>query len=572
MKTIYIFCFFLCSLQTFAQTNEDRFQWSFNTGGGRNSVNRIRYDSQGNLLMLGNFNDIGKIGGTVYGTQNTNLFSTQYLAKRTPAGVITIYTIRAKVLGGFGFNYMDFNLDANDNVFLVGSKEENATPMDWGNGISITGGGYFITKFNNQGIAQWSHVVPDSPVSNSFNTPGIGCLPNGDVIFGGHAFNSPLWLYKYASDGTYIATKTYSITGANTYSFEGSINGLNFDANGNSYFFIDTYGVTSLTINGTDVINTNNTNSYNSFILNFNSNGDKKEFFLLKGRIEDLAVDKNSGNVFYKTYITDTTNTAPFNQITLALGFLYKGVVLLNNLNQYIKHSTFLFFGDPPIYPGLAYSICPLSSETYVYGLKHSVNSSTIITMGSQSYTMPQTEDRYFYIESDSNLNNKNFVTAPTLSTSSSLDDVLLANYNSKVAVSGRFAKAQNPTISINGTTLTACDVDTTYGTRYPSFAGTESDIFYAEYVRPEFSLSTNETIAITNEVVVYPNPSSGIVNFKSKNNQSLGNMEVYDALGRTVLEITTTDFETTITLERGLYFVSIKNENGTTNKKVIIN
>lgn len=100
--------------------------------------------------------------------------------------------------------------------------------------------------------------------------------------------------------------------------------------------------------------------------------------------------------------------------------------------------------------------------------------------------------------------------------------------------------------------------------------AGTNLDInasveiwrFFNKYTLSMLT-SIDENEAFTNSLSIYPNPANSVLNFKSENESDL-TVEITDVLGKVVL------FEKTITnsvsiekLNTGIYFVTVKTQNG---------
>jgi len=87
--------------------------------------------------------------------------------------------------------------------------------------------------------------------------------------------------------------------------------------------------------------------------------------------------------------------------------------------------------------------------------------------------------------------------------------------------------------------------------------------------------LATDRVSSIEEEISIFPNPSSGIVNVKSLNNLGPANLEIYDVNGRKVYskkENISGTFSLKLTnLSDGLYILNIKGDNFRVNKKILI-
>jgi len=91
-------------------------------------------------------------------------------------------------------------------------------------------------------------------------------------------------------------------------------------------------------------------------------------------------------------------------------------------------------------------------------------------------------------------------------------------------------------------------------------------------------TVGEKELINLADQFVVYPNPTSGIINIKSVNNESLNlkKLTLLNAIGQTVFSETNVDKNSTIRLNlthlpKGLYFLNILSEQGEVIKKINI-
>ena len=576
MKTKITILFLLITASFFAQSNENKFNWAFNTGGGSNFVERIKYNSQGDLIVLGGFFDKGKFGITALGTVNNTFLATQYIGKRTPSGIMSVLHSRSKVAGGVGFVYDDFDIDTNDNIYLAGIKRDAfSAPLDFGNGVTVSGEGYIIVKFNSSGVAQWVRMID---FGNTFNTSlsksqAIQVLPTGDIMFACQANSGtkPFRISKYNAAGTELWHKDHTFNISGNYNIESSSQNCSFDNLGNSYFYIGLFNTPSITVDGVDVITITNPNILCTYVLNFDALGDKKQYFSFKGDFSEIAVDKVSGNPFIEVLTQVATNVAPFNTLPLSFGS-YIGIVLLDNQNNYLKSSSFNAISQNPLSSSKSQGLLPISSETFIFGAKLSTNSPATFIAGTQSYTL-NSDSRVFWVESDTNLNPKNFVSAPSMINNSNSGDLnpVIALYNEKVAIAGNWDRANNLTVSINGTILTACEHNPEFLTGYPSYVvDAMVDIFVAEYNRPDFVLS-NETFNQTQNFSIFPNPSNGTFNIKIDDEMLSAKATIYSLLGQKMNSFEVTSSVVNQNLATGIYVLELEKNGQKLTRKLII-
>ena len=83
-----------------------------------------------------------------------------------------------------------------------------------------------------------------------------------------------------------------------------------------------------------------------------------------------------------------------------------------------------------------------------------------------------------------------------------------------------------------------------------------------------DFTLGVNSFELSKNEIKIYPNPTSSILNIKMKNN--LKQATVYSVLGAKVLNTTSKSLNTA-NLKSGLYLITIEDENGSVATKRFI-
>ncbi|WP_283642128.1 reprolysin-like metallopeptidase [Croceibacter atlanticus] len=139
-------------------------------------------------------------------------------------------------------------------------------------------------------------------------------------------------------------------------------------------------------------------------------------------------------------------------------------------------------------------------------------------------------------------------------------------------------------TPTVNGTVrpqdaLSAFNNESTQGTWTltisDSFIGDDGTLDYwaIEYCGIDEVLTTND-VTLTNDIIMYPNPSNTTVNFSFSNSKNL-DVKLFDMLGRSVLKTTLSQANNTVNvsnLATGAYLVQIKTDNGkTTTKRLIV-
>ena len=146
-----------------------------------------------------------------------------------------------------------------------------------------------------------------------------------------------------------------------------------------------------------------------------------------------------------------------------------------------------------------------------------------------------------------------------------------MARYNNKLAVSGSYSLANNPTISINGTTLTSCGNDPNFATLYPIFATSQGDVFISQLtVSNSLSVAENRV----SRFKIFPNPASNSINLSFEKNLEKANLKVISILGQTIFEkqnLSGNNFSFDVSnVSKGVYILEIKEGNSITNSKFL--
>lgn len=573
MKLLFTCCVaFLSMLNICAQSNENFFNWAFNTGGGFNYVNQVGYDYQGNFIAVGGFNDIGTVAGVTLGNANTSLLPAHYLVKRDVSGNYSLISSYVKVAGTPGVSYSHFCIDNNNNIFLAGFIENaQGQSVNFNNGISLNTDGCFIVKFNPNGQAQWAQSI-NFGLSNPGSVHVIALSANADdnIMFAGRADggSKPFWIVKFDQSGTELFHNEHTFSNTN-FALVPSINHLNFDQNGNSFFYGMLLSSPTLIIDGVDTVNCPaGTTSFCAYLLNFDGQGNKKYYAGYNGSFKDLAVHNITGNVFIN-WINFGSNPPPLDTLPLQFG-AYTGVVLIDANNNFLGASQFNLFN--PLDPSKATCLLPVEAQRYIYAAEIKVNTATTINCGNQSYTMTAGK-RGFYVESDDSLNNKEFVSAPgLLATPNGGYDLssILGYGGSKIAVAGLWDKQVNTNLTINGNVLSACFADGNFATRYPNYADLMYDNFLTEYNRP--SLVGINAISDAKIMKIVPNPNNGTFKIAGPDFSSEAIVTIHNYLGQRRYQGTLANGEISTILSKGIYTLTIFYDNKTSYQKLLVN
>lgn len=554
----------------FGQNNATSFDWSFNPGGGFNSTKRIQYNSQGDLFALIDSGHQTTYGGTTMLVPGSGSFpgTITFLAKRTQSGTSSVF-VQKNIVNPTYATFDDFTVDNDDNIIVAGSTfGYDATVFyDFGNGIILYGKGNFLAKYNPQGICQWAVLINYNLTSlpNSETKPiSIGILPNNDIYYAGRSTNGnkPFWLIKLNPSGAEVWHKEWILPTSNSVGIFASKNHFFFDTTGKAYFVIQSLNGDLVTIDGIVLTPPAGAHPTTTSILTINNDGTNGVFSTYRGAIADIVVEKASGNVLldWRQYVQ---NPAPFNTLPMAVNgtYQYIGIVALDSNRNYINSSTAFFTNQFK-------SIFPLGN------LKIVANSimvpSETLTIPGQSYTATTYTPTWKFFE---NFTMTKFIAHPEINGTNTASANTMSLFNNKLAVSGSYTLTNNPTITINGTTLTTCDKDPNFATLYPSWASLQGDVFISQLTIGN-SLDVKSNLFEDKKLTIYPNPARNQINLSFENNLEKAKLKVISILGQTVLEkqnLSGTDFNIDVSnLSWGIYIINIVDGNLEYNSKFV--
>jgi hypothetical protein len=568
MKKILQLLVLVFITNSFAQNNATSFDWSFNGGGGFNTTKRLQYNSQGDLIFLLDVGHQTIFGGTTISYPGFGQYpgTASFIGKRTQSGTSTVL-IQKSTTNPTSTTFQDFVIDNDDNIIVTGATfGYNSTVFyDFGNGIALYGKGNFIAKYNPQGICQWVKLVDYGitgamPYSENKNI-GLGILPNNDIYYANRSTNGnkPFWLLKLNPDGTEIWHKEWIINNLSSVQILTSKNNFFFDNTGKAYFYIYSIQGDIVTLEGTVLTPPPGGHPSITSLVTINNDGTNGVFSTYRGAIGDIAVEKSSGNVLinWGQYVQ---NPAPFDTLPMAVNgtYQYGGIVAIDSNRNFINRTAASF----TISIG---SLFPLGNLNFVTNTR--MVPSETITIPNQTFTATKYTATWKFFE---NFVFTKFVAHPEINDNVKNYD-LMALYNNKFAVSGSYNLANNPTIAVNGTTLTSCANDPNFATLYPVFATSQNDVFISQLTITS-SLSTKENTI--SKLSLYPNPVSNNLNINFENNLENANLKIISITGQTVLEkqnISGNNFNFDVSsLTNGMYIVQVNDVNSVTNSKFI--
>lgn len=554
----------------FAQSNSNNFDWSFNIGGGSNNVQKLHYNSSGDLLFLAVVTGQGTFGGTPLPSTNLGGIpgGTTFIGKRTQAGVKSVVL---KISGSYPLAGIDdFVVDSNDNIIVSGiavgySATDN---YNFGNGVLLYGNGNYVAKFSPNGVCQWAKLINYNLPSLTYNvnaTIALGVLPTNEIYFAGRSNegNKPFWLIKINTNGSEVWHKQWILPALSSVSLFTSKSGNFFDNTGKTYFVLYNFvNGPTLTLDGAALTAPAGTHPVVSSLLEINNDGTNGLFSTYRGGLTDLAVERATGNVILR-WNQFSSNPAPFNSIPAAQTNAYSGFVGMDKTRNFLGCTTDFYTSQTTLS-----GIIPLGNLKFVGS--DIIFAGIPITAGTQSYNSP---NKTFVWRLYENFNLTKYVAHPDLLGSSPVANIipLIAQFGNKIAVTGSYLKADNPTITINGTTLTACENDLTFSTTFPAYAPSTKDVFISQLtISSSLSTSNFENLKIS----LFPNPTSNKLNINFDRNLENANIKIISILGQMVLEkqnIYGNNISADVSsLSNGTYVVQLQEGNSLSTSKFI--
>lgn len=571
MKTKLLLILMCLANLTWAQNNNQAFEWAFNTKAGANTVKQIKYDTQGNLFVLGSISMKGKWGNTdIPCNPKFGVYpgTGEYLGKISQNGTQTFVKSLNNPSAALTTYWID--LDAQGNIFILGSaKASTANPANFDNGVSITANGYFLLKLNSSGVAQWAKTYNMGLTNwNAFTTAsGFKVLPNGDMFLSLLCPNAPVkyWLLKLNASGDEVwHRETFTNTNGG---FKCASSTQWVDDAGNS--FITKYSTEKKVVFGSDSISAPNTPGAYLYVAGFDPTGKVNWLSAYSNAsIVDYTLDPKSGDITM-IYTQPAKNNAPFDSLVFtglpSIG-LFKGLVKTTFKGTRINYKPFaildsISIGEPEKIVGLPDG----STAMWAKVIKESV-----VFIKGQSISLNPSKDQDLFIESTSDLKAKYLIALEKGNNSSS---VSLASYQNKVGVAGEMFLPKDTLLTINKTTLAAGSNDPTYATDFPIFATSRSDVYITQWDR-SLQAGTTNALAEPKEQMnanLYPNPFSQILNIES--NQNIQEIRIINLAGQTVFESTFNHKQLQLDLESmqpGVYFLSFKNDFGSETKRIV--
>jgi hypothetical protein len=345
MKAKLLLLLLCLTSHSWAQNNNQAFDWAYNTKAGINTVKQIKYDPQGNLFVLGSVSTKGKWGTTdIPCNPSVGRFpgTGEYLGKISQSGTQTFIKSFNNPAAALTCNLMD--IDAQGNIFILGTAQaSNSAVANFGNGVTLSANGYFLLKLSANGDAQWVKNY-NMGLSNwrAFTTAsGFKILPNGEMYLSIFCPNAPYkyWLLKTNAAGEEIWHKESTTATTSFADFKCASSGQWVDNAGNSFIFkISTDKKVTF---GSDSIVTTAQAGVFLYVFAIDATGKTlwKDVFSTAAII-DYTLDPNTSEITM-IYNQSVTNSKPFDSLIhtgYPLPGYFRGLVKTSILGNKINY------------------------------------------------------------------------------------------------------------------------------------------------------------------------------------------------------------------------------------------
>ncbi len=562
----------LGNLVCLAQTNNNQaFEWAINTKAGANSIKQIKYDPSGNMVVLGTVSMKGKWGNTDIPTSpkfgqfpGTGV----YIGKISQTGTQTLLKSFNNTAVALSSYLIDVDLQGN--IYLLGSsKATTASPVDFGNGITINSNGYFLLKMDGNGNALWAKTYQMGVTTwNAFTNPsGLKVIPTGEIYLSLLCPNAPskYWLLKVNNQGNEIWHRE-SLTNA-TDPYKCATSGQWVDEAGNS--FIVKYSPNKKVVFGSDSVVASGAFGPYLFVVGFDPNGNKKWMNAYnRADIVDYTLHPKTSEITM-ILVQTGANAAPFDSLIftgLPYPSSFQGLVRTTINGVKLSYQPFAVLDSIKI--GEPSNVITLSDGNLAVASRL-IRAGEVFIKG-QSLSIDNKRDQDLFLEFGTNLKPKYFIALQKADASSEFN---IACYQNKIGVSGNAFVPKDSILIINKTTLYAGSNEPTFATEFPIFADSRQDVYITQFDRSLQAGSSNamlETNLQPNHQV-FPNPFSNALNITSTH--TIQEVTIMNASGQMVFQQNIQALEVAINLEelpQGVYIALIKTNQGVLCQKII--
>ena len=534
-------------------------------GGNKRSnqtYNLISTDGVGNIYRA------GTLGATTDLDLSSNTFNVSspsgtgiFISKHTPSGSF-VWGQTVPGSSGTSLNITVMSTDTNGNTYIIGRADSNGVFSTYMLKYDPNGNNVWTKQINGT-INATRRIVFDSQgnfyITGSLST-GTSPIDFDPSPFGTANINPSTsfilsYLAKYNPQGEYVWAKTIAQTGSAS-----TQNVRDIQIKDNSLYVTGLY-------NGTIIFNSTTNVSFDAqfslagYVAKYDLNGNNQfagVFINIDPAVnftsssESITLD-NEGNFYVTTYLEGSVDfdLSPNSEYYLTSSNDGAGGDYISYvISKYSSNGTFLWAKsinsqnfDSGLYSRQIYSFINTNNELILSGVTTgSVDfdpstNNFVITTPLNSYIGNIFMAKY-------NRNNGDFIWANKIdSNTEPFLNCVSMNNNQDLFISGAFSEAADFDLSSGVQTLTSANPFWT-------------DRFWAKYATSLLGLEEN---IISNDYSVYPNPTTGILNFKSETN--ISKVVIYNMLGQLVQQENINALEGSINisdLAQGTYIVKV--------------
>ena len=209
--------------------------------GSYSYANTVVADKNGSIYVAGYFSGtvtFDGVGGTSTVTTASGT-SDSYLTKYNSDGTYAWTHTMDSALSSDSFAF-HLAVDSNNNIYAVGDFFGTVT-FDGPGGVDTknsTNGLSYLTKYSSTGQYQWTRTT-NITGSGSTNASSVAIDPNNNIYVTGFytgtniefngtdnpqsTINDSVYLTKYTNDGTYMSTRVFDTSAANTYAYSAAL-------------------------------------------------------------------------------------------------------------------------------------------------------------------------------------------------------------------------------------------------------------------------------------------------------------------------------------------------------------
>lgn len=283
MKTIFHLVLFTTILvQSNAQSLD--YRWARNGGGEDTDIgNAIATDLNGNVIVVGTFISDTIMFGNTELANSDSLSNSMFVAKYNSSGDLLWARNPTTPSANKTTNGDGVATDANGNVFVAGDMSTDSVNFD-GNWIVFDNASYsYIAKYDSDGNFVWLRKA-----FGAYGTEGVAVDGNGDVILaaknaisfdGSVATNDGTgkhFVAKYSNSGDFVWASYATFSSASSYGFNSEWDNKTVHVDGDDNVYMAGWSGLDTTFFNDDktIYVANNASLRNSFLVKYNSNGE----------------------------------------------------------------------------------------------------------------------------------------------------------------------------------------------------------------------------------------------------------------------------------------------------------